>query len=504
MRPTVFSSKAVISSSSLSASLAGAKIIEKGGNIFDAAIAVSSVLSVTQNNLCGLGGDAFALVRYNGRVKGYNGSGKSSRNVNRGLYFELGYSRIPERGIYSAITVPGLVDLWNSLYLEYATMRFSDLISDAIKYAETGFYITRHYEESLIASSPILGQYNWSNQFMPYGKIPAEGDLFIQKDLAGTLREIAEEGPRSFYDGYLSDIIFKAMEKTNLLIDSKDLSDHKTLAANPVKSTYMDYDVFETAPNSQGATVNYWLALLEQKIQNKIPRPVDIVESGLEAYRWRSMFIGDPERMPFNGDLLSKGAGPYYNNPRVPEDKGDTTYFSISDANGNSISMIQSNYMGFGSGIIPEGTGFVLQNRGSYFTLDDKHHNSLEPRKRTFHTLAACIIEKDGELVYSLGTMGGDIQPQVQVQIITGLINQDLMPQEAIERPRWAFPATIYEQPSVLNVEDTSLINENETRLRINPMKYSSSFGTAQVTALLNGRVAGGSDPRGDGFSIPV
>ncbi|MEM0135178.1 MAG: gamma-glutamyltransferase, partial [Thermoplasmatales archaeon] len=190
------------------------------------------------------------------------------------------------------------------------------------------------------------------------------------------------------------------------------------------------------------------------------------------------------------------------------KDKGDTTYFSITDTDGNSISVIQSNYMGFGSGIVPKGTGIVLQNRGSYFSLDPKHHNSLKPGKRTFHTLCASFIEDESGYAASLGSMGGDIQPQLHIQLMLGLMNNRKDPQSVIDGPRWAFPYTIYEKPNLLIVESDDLLNNIRGIFpprKVKNIGTSSQLGHAQITARLpNGVTVGGSDPRGDGVSIPV
>ena len=241
------------------------------------------------------------------------------------------------------------------------------------------------------------------------------------------------------------------------------------------------------------------------------------IKSGLLAYRERAKFIADPEHWKLPADFLSGDyakkviqesgdIGPYSG---ARADPGDTTYFCLADGDGNSLSVIQSNFMGFGSGIVPKGTGFVIHNRGSYFSLDENHHNVVKPGKRTFHTLCASMGEKDGEFQFSMGTMGGDIQPQIHFQLLTSLIDKGIDPQLALDMPRWAFPHTIYEEPGEMIVEEPLYETLNSYRNKLLPLKrigaMSSETGHAQIVQRnSSGVVIGGSDPRGDGVSIPV
>lgn len=498
----------------------GARILENGGNVADAAIATSAVLCVTQNNLCGLGGDMFALIRMNGKpVMDLNGSGRASKNATIEHFREKGVDKLPPRGEMAALTVPGIVDAWKTIHRDHATMEFKDLLEPAIKLARNGFPVTHNYHRSVEITARHLGEYGWGEVFTPGGKVPEIGSLFKQKDLAATLASIAEEGPETYYGGSLADRILKGLEGTGTLFESDDFRNHTTTLSAPLRTDYRGYDIYETNPNSQGATAILWLnlyELMEPEISNDAERKFqNAIRSGLLAYGERKLHITDPEYHSLPDGFCSKGyaekvlaSAPDFSElsgERV--DPGDTTYFNLADSEGNSLSVIQSNYMGFGSGIVPRGTGFVLQNRGAYFSLDPEHHNALKPNKRTFHTLCAAMAEKDGEFQFSAGTMGGDIQPQIHFQMITGLIDEELDPQFVLDRPRWAFPHTIYERPGDMIVEASlyDALNGYGSRL-LNLRKIddlSSQTGHAQIVQRNNhGIVLGGSDPRGDGISI--
>lgn len=522
-RPDAMSVKGVTATSSLQASLIGSRIMEKGGNVVDAAIASSAALCVTQNNLCGLGGDMFALIKMDGKdIRDYNGSGRSSHNASMEYFNGLGINTLPSRGPHSAITVPGIVSMWKALNGDYGTMDFAELLEPAIHLAADGFPVTHNYSTSIEVTSRHFGEYReWNRIFMPGGKAPRPGEIFRQKDLAGTLKTLADEGPDTFYEGNLADRIISGLQGTDVILDSEDFRKHSVTVGKPLYTDYHGHRVYETSPNSQAATALLWLNMLEEiedrgTIKGKISE-ADIIEAGILAYEQRNRFITDPEHLQLPHEFTSKSfAGELLGRKHKMSsvsgentDPGDTTYFSICDTDGNSVSIIQSNYMGFGSGMMPKSCGFVLQNRGSYFSLDENHHNALRPGKRTFHTLCAAMVEKDREFRYSLGTMGGDIQPQIHVQIIRSLIDEGMDPQLALDMPRWAFPGTIYETPNVLIYEDGSLVPDSGGKLaglnKKNIGQYSSQTGHAQITSITeHGTAMGGSDPRGDGVAVPV
>ncbi len=512
------SSRGIVASSSIQASIIGSRVLEKGGNVVDAAIATSAALAVTQNNLCGLGGDMFALVRMGGKgITDVNGSGASGSLASIDTYEGMGIKEMPQRGEYSAVTVPGLVRGWETIHSMHGSMEFRELLRPAIQLASGGFPITHNYSSSIAVSSRYLAQYNWKDLFMPGGHVLDPGAIFRQKDLASTLEEIASDGPSTFYDGHLQERIISGLEKHDSLIASEDFRKHRTSTGKPAHTEFAGTTIYETSPNSQGVTVLLWLNILKEMQEDPARATTgDVLNSGLIAYRERAKWITDPALRKLPPDFLSSSyarkvmenaEGQYSGS--VVSDRGDTTYFTVADSEGNAVSMIQSNYMGFGSGIVPDGTGFVMQNRGAYFTLDRSHHNALAPGKRTFHTLCASMGEKDGEFAFSLGTMGGDIQPQIHVQIMESILVDHVDMQLALDRPRWAIPHTIYENPSSILFEQ-SMDAEKATALKkvmkaVSVNDLSSQFGHAQgIVSLGDGVIMGGADPRGDGLAIPV
>ena len=515
-RPNAFSKKGVVSSSSIQSSTAGAKILESGGNIVDAAIATSATLCVTQNNMCGLGGDTFILLKLDEKpVVDLNGSGRAFNSMTIEHFLDRGINQLPPRGKDAVLTVPGLVRAWEDLNKKYGTMEAKELLRYAYGYARNGFPVTQNYSESIQMSSKYLGGFeNWKSIFLKNNSIPSPGTMFKQDHLADTFESLISDGFSSFYEGHLADRIVKGLNELGVDVSYDDLRKHESTLQEPVTTDFNGFKVYETAPNSQAATAILWLNIIDTIGPN--PTLQDILRSGHVAYSQRDRLIADPAYLPlpaaFNTKEFAREIsmnGPF---PSVTEggsgDKGDTTYFSITDADGNSISVIQSNYMGFGSGIVPKGTGLVLQNRGSYFSLDPKHHNSLMPGKRTFHTLCAGMIKDETGYIASIGSMGGDIQPQLHIQLMLSLMKNKADPQSVIDEPRWAFPYNIYEKPNSFVVESEEYA-EGIKRIfpdrKVNNIGFSSQLGHAQITARLsNGIVAGGSDPRGDGVSIPA
>jgi len=517
-RPNSFSTKGVVASSSLFASAAGAKILEKGGNVFDAALATSAALAVTQNNLCGLGGDMFALLRSEqGNIVDINGSGRAFSKASIEFFREKGLKSIPARGPYAALTVPGLVSGWIEIH-KRCTMELKDLLLPAFKLADDGFPVTQNYSESIELSARYLAQFDeWKNTFYRHSEPPTPGSVFKQPALAKTLKSLMEEGLDSFYRGYIADRIIRGLEGYDIPISPEDLRNHKAVVEEPLSTEFLGHTLFETAPNSQGATVLLWANMIEEFYLEKgrMPDVVELINLGILSYEERDLSIADPLFHPLPKEFTTKDFArrilkmePKHSSSGKGTGGGDTTYFAVADSEGQSVSMIQSNYMGFGSGIMPKDTGFVLQNRGSYFTLKENHHNSLAPNKRTFHTLCAAMLEKDGIFEASFGSMGGDIQPQLHIQILMGLIQNIRDPQSILDKPRWAFPYTIYEKPSGIICESDDLLHSIEGKikgLQCHNKGFSSEFGHAQIVSLTpEGVVVGAADPRGDGVSVPV
>lgn len=511
--------KVMVSSSHPLATLAGVRVFADGGNCFDAALAVSSTLCVVQNNLCGLGGDMFALLgNLGGDVKGLNSSGRAGESCTPDYFKGLGLSRLPSRGPLSAVTVPGLVDGWREIHRGFCSMEFSDLLKHAVSAAVEGFPVTANYSSSIKASAKVLSEYDgWRNCFMKGGQPPEPGTVFKQPDLGRTLRTVAEEGPDTFYRGWLSERIVAGARKAGCVLTEDDFRLHYSTWDEPLSTTYRGVTVYETAPNSQAATALLWLNMLERFDVSGSgfgsPKTVETLLDSCElSYSERAKWIGDPAYVSlpegflgheYAEKLLAKA--PTAASKPVAQGRGDTTYFAVADADGNFASVIQSNYRGFGSGVVPEGTGLVLHNRGSYFTLDPAHHNVIAPRKRTFHTLCASAASVDDQPLFVMGCMGGDIQPQVHVQLITNVLDHGMDPQEAIDAPRWAAEATIYDESFHYIVESplAAAVQGVGGRVFEDIGRKSSAMGHAQMIKYeKSGSLTGGADGRGDGLAL--
>lgn len=521
MPPRSFTNAAVASSHPL-ASEAGTRVLKNGGNVVDAAVATSAMLCVTQNNMCGLGGDFFGLIKMNGKVYGLNGSGAASENATINFYKDKNLRAIPSRGPLGAITVPGLVDSWSKLLSRFGTMKISELLQPAIVAAKDGFEISSKYCSSIAGSFQALGIFEgWRNLFYPDRKVPKSGSKLVQSDLANSLSDIVSNGTDDFYRGKLAKKIVTGIRSQGGILDENDFASHNSFWDDPISTTYRGLRIFETAPNSQGATVLLWLNMLEN-YDLKNMGPSEFLEvylsTCIRAYQERAKWISDPAEKKLPGDFLTKEFAKRLLSSddlssllrQGKPDLGDTTYFCVAKSNGDAVSAIQSNYMGFGSGLVPAGTGFVLQNRGCYFTLDNSHHNALAPRKRTFHTLCACLGENaDGATKFCLGSMGGDVQPQVQIHLLTRIVDRGLAPQEAIDLPRFVIPFTIYQKPAEILFEpgsseesDSSELTLRRFRLQRRELgKFSSLTGHAQTIVFEDeNTLSTGADLRGDGM----
>jgi gamma-glutamyltranspeptidase/glutathione hydrolase len=518
---TLIAKNGLVTSSHELSSSVGVQILEKGGNVVDAAIATSAMLCVVQNNLCGVGGDFFALVKSgSSKISGLNGSGRAGKSATLDFYLKNGNKEIPKRGPLAALTVPGIVHAWGELLDRFGSMELRELLAPAIRFAESGVPLTAKYTQSIEASMRFFAAYDeFTKIFLPSGKVPEPGFLLRQKDLSSTLREISVAGVEAFYKGDLALKIVKGIQEQGGILTEEDFSHHVSTWDEPLRTSYRGNDVYETAPNSQAASVILWLNILEHfDLQNLSEQPQELVKVFIETYmkvnHERSTQIADPDFHKLPTDFTTKRYAEAILNSNLeitslPQNKklmGDTTYFAVGDSEGNCVSAIQSNYMGFGSGLVPKGTGIVLQNRGSYFTLDPRHHNTLLPAKRTFHTLCASIGEKDGNTLFALGSMGGDIQPQIQVQLITKIIDLEMDLQSVIDAPRWAIPGTIYETPTTILLErdlDNTIGSNLQTSLTVQPIpSYSSNTGHAQALLFKEGSIRGAADQRGDGKPV--
>ena len=437
------------------ATQAAIDILKKGGTAVDAAIAANAVLGLVEPTGCGVGGDLFALVwdAETQKLYGLNASGRSPRKLIRDWFIENGYSRIPSYGPLP-VSVPGCVDGWFELRNRFGKLDMKEILKPAIDYAVNGFPVTELIAYYMKGNAKILEQYpNFKETYMPGGQTPAKGEIFKNPYLAHTLQLIADKGRDIFYKGELAKIISDHVQKMGGFLSYEDLSSHHSEWVDPVSTTYHGFEVWELPPNGQGIAALQILNILEgYDIGAMGFGSADYIHCFTEAkklaFEDRAKYYADPDfaSIPVK-KLISKTYADERRELIDPErastgyeagivEAGNTIYLTTADQWGNMVSLIQSNYRGMGSGMIPAGLGFGLQDRGELFTLEEGHNNSYQPGKRPFHTIIPAFITKEGKPYISFGVMGGSMQPQGHVQIIVNLLDFGMNLQEAGDAPR--------------------------------------------------------------------
>jgi gamma-glutamyltranspeptidase/glutathione hydrolase len=437
------------------ATQAALDILKKGGNAIDAAIAANAVLGVVEPTGAGIGGDLFAIIwsAEKGKLFGLNASGRSPRSLKLEYFKEHGYDLIPSYGPLP-VSVPGCVDGWFEMHNMFGKLSIKDILQPAISYARDGFPVTEVIAYYLDRGTQALKNYpNIKEVYMPDGKSPAKGEIFKNPLLANTLDKIVIGGRDEFYKGSIARDIDLFMKKQEGFLSYDDMSRHHSEWVEPVNTTYRGYEVWELPPNGQGIAALQMLNILEgYNIAAMGFGSADYIhlftESKKLAFEDRAKYYADPlfSTIPVS-QLISKKyaaerrklidrerASKIYEPGTI--EAGNTVYLTVADKFGNMVSLIQSNYRGMGSGMCPTGLGFVLQDRGEMFTLEEGHNNVYAPGKRPFHTIIPSFITKNGTPWISFGVMGGDMQPQGHVQIVVNLIDFKMNLQEAGDAPR--------------------------------------------------------------------
>jgi len=447
----------IVASSSPLASQVGLDILKRGGNAADAAIAANAMNGLVEPMSNGIGGDLFVIYWDNKTQKlyGLNGSGRSPYKLNREVFKQKGLNDIPGTGLL-CWSVPGCVQGWEDLRARFGTLPLAEILAPTIKYAEEGFPVSE-----IIAGywrGSAAGLQRWPDSaktFLLDGRAPVEGEMFRNPYLAASLKAIAAEGPAAYYKGSIAQQIVSFSEANGGYFSLKDLADHHSDWVDPVTTNYRGYDVWELPPNGQGIAALQILNLIEPYDVRKMGRgSADwfhlFIEAKKLAFADRATFYADPAFGPLpTAELISKEyaarRGKLLDMKRAATDvpagdpklvKSDTIYLTVVDKDRNCCSLIQSNFGGFGSYVVPGDVGFVIQNRGSSFALNDTHLNRLEPHKRPFHTIIPAFVTKDGKPWLSYGVMGGDMQAQGHVQILVDLIDFDMNVQEAGDEAR--------------------------------------------------------------------
>ncbi len=458
-RSEVIAQNGMAATSQPLATQAALDMLKKGGNAVDAAIAANAVLGVVEPMSSGVGGDLFAII-WDAKTKklyGLNASGRSPKSLTRKALLKItkkeGLKKIPTHGVLP-VSVPGCVDGWFEMHKKYGKLPMDEILAPAIKYADEGFPVTEiiaYIWQDIV--SYIEDQPGFKEIFLIDGKAPKKGEIFKNPKLAATLGRIAENGRDEFYKGEIAKGIDLFVKKHKGYLSYEDLAAHKSEWVEPVSTNYRGYDIWELPPNGQGIAVLQMLNILEKyNIKKKgfgSPEYLHLlIEAKKLAFEDRAKFYADPafNKIPVK-TLISKE---YAKERRKLIDKnkaaksydageiesGNTIYLTVADKEGNMVSLIQSTYWEFGSGMVPPQLGFALQNRGELFTLKKGHFNSYQPGKRPFHTIIPGFITKDGKPYISFGVMGGSMQPQGHVQVIINLIDFGMNLQEAGDAPR--------------------------------------------------------------------
>ena len=522
------------------ATQAGLDILRRGGNAVDAAVAVAVTLAVVYPQMCTPGGDNFWLI-YDagaGRLLGLNASGRAGENATIDFYTSRGFPKIPSRGYLAANTVPGAVSGWDEAYrfsrsALHTPMAWKDLFASAIGYAENGVPVSTSLARWSAINADVqdstfrnLQRFpEFAKVFMKNGAPLAEGDMFRQPDLARTLKTIAEKGAAEFYTGSIARKITADMEKHGGLLTMKDFASHKVDWVEPVSVEYRGLTACNLPPSTQGMASLEILNILNNfNIKDMGESSADyyhaIIEATKEAFLDRDRYLSDPDfvSIPLK-ELLSREHGRAQaarirmdraaTSKKPLDPKGDTVWLGVVDKDGNAVSLIQSIYHDFGSGIVAEGTGVLLQNRGSFFSLDPAHVNHLEPGKRTFHTLNAAMLLKDGKPFLVYGTMGGEGQPQTQAAIATRIVDFGMFPQDAVAAPRWLHGRTWGAASNDLKMEGRIPQETlDDMKRRGHPVArvddYTDGMGHAGAIMIdpETGLRYSATDPRGDGLAI--
>jgi len=506
----------IVSTSQPLASQAGLRMILKGGNAVDAAIAAAITLTVVEPCMNGIGSDAFAILYDGKQLIGLNASGKSPAAWTS-EYFSK-YKKMPLLG-WDTVTVPGAVSAWVELSNRYGQLAFEELFEPAIDYAKKGFLISPIIADNWkMAAGLYHGFPDFAEAFTRNGKVPKAGEWFNFPAQAKSLEQIANTKGEAFYQGDLAKKIVNHAEQTGGSITLEDLETHKALWVKPISIDYKDVKVHELPPNGQGIATLMMLGIIKNlDLHSYEPDSTESLHLQIEAMKLAFAdtyrYVADPDSLEFapeqllKGDYLNqratlidttKAQKPSYGSPAY----GDTVYLTTADANGMIVSYIQSNFLFFGSGIVIPETGISLQNRGSGFTLEEGHPNQVGPNKRPFHTIIPAFVTNKDEPLMSFGVMGGPMQPQGHAQMLIRIFEYGQNPQAASDAPRWCIAEGLH-----INIEEgiKKEVLEGLTQLGHKIIKAPPTvFGGAQLIYKLEEGYLAASDPRKDGQAVGI
>jgi len=518
-RATVMAKNGMVATSQPLAAEAGLQMIKKGGNAIDAAIATAAALTVLEPSSNGIGGDAFALVWTKGELHGLNASGPAPKNISIEAVQAQGYEKMPKYG-WTPVTVPGAPAAWAELSKRFGKLPLTEVLQPAIEYAENGYPVSptisllwnsafEHFKK-VLTGDEFSG---WFETFAPGGESPQAGEVWRSTGHAETLRSIAETNAESFYRGELAEKVAAHAQKYKGFLTTEDLASYKPEWVQPISVNYRGYDVWEIPPNGQGIVALLALNLLKGYDLSNL-NAVDCYHKQIEAMK---MAFADGKKYVTEQEKMSVGIEALLSDEYADERRslitdeaitpepgtppnGGTVYLATADGEGNMVSFIQSNYMGFGSGIVVPDTGISLQNRGHDFSLDPTHDNKLEGGKRTYHTIIPGFLTKNNEAVGPFGVMGGYMQPQGHAQVIMNTVDFHLNPQAALDAPRWQWieGKKVRVEPHFPSYITQALARKgHEMEVAVD----SIGFGRGQIIWRdpKTGVLHGGTEPRTDG-----
>lgn len=499
------------------ATLAGMEMFWAGGNAVDAAVAMAIALTVVEPTSNGIGSDAFALV-WDGELHGLNASGRSPKNLSLERFSQL--EQIPGLG-WLPVTVPGAISGWRALWQRWGKLPFEQLFAPAIRYAEQGFPVSPETARAWRAVEQVYLPLTapefqpFKQVFFPKGRAPQAGEIWGSPNHAETLRQIAATEGESFYQGKLAEQILGFSSDTGGLLTAADLAEHQADWVQPIATDYRDLTVWEIPPNGQGIAALMALNILEGFDLSRYPRESATsfhwqIEAMKLAFVDVYQHVTDPNWMTVaTSDLLNKtyaarrrqliGEQAILAQADIPT--GGTVYLATADQE-LMVSLIQSNYEGFGSGVLVPETGIALQNRGVGFNLQPNHPNCIAPSKRPFHTIIPGFITQGNQAVGPFGVMGGHMQPQGHVQMVVNLSDYGLNPQAALDAPRWQVGAenqSIFLEQTVPRAVILELIDRGH---RVQVMAEGRAFGKGQMIMRQGNTLIAGSEPRADGVAL--
>ena len=518
-RSPVLAMNGMVATSQPLASASALRVLEDGGNAVDAAITAVAVLNVVEPVMTGIGGDMFALVymQQDKKPVGLNGSGWAGSKATPDFFRSRNLDFIPGNGIYS-VSVPGAGAGWYKLHQKYGKLPMSRILAPAIEYAEKGFPVSDiiagqwQGEEEKLRQTPEA-----SKALLIDGRAPRRGQVFKMPELARSLKLIAEQGRDAFYKGEIARKIVDFSNKNDGMLTLSDFAEFDAQWVEPVSTSYRGYDVYELGPQTQGMTVLQMLNVLEgydlKSLGHNSAEYIHLmVEAKKLAYSDRDAYIADPDkaRVPVprliskeyaaeRRRLIDNDRAMPSARPGLPEN-GDTVYLTVVDKDRNAVCFINSLFGYFGSGLVADDTGIVLQNRGALFRLEPKHPNVIAPRKRPFHTLIPALALKDGKPFFSFGVMGGDMQPQGHVQVLVNLIDFGMDVQQAGESPRFRHAGGSVLLESAFDGSTRAALD----RKGHHTAGAVDAWGGYQGIVIdpRSGVLMGGSDPRKDGLAI--